>query len=291
MNRSNWRSGILLLAILLLALGLRLYRLAAPSLWNDEGTSVAVAQRDLATIARGAAYDIHPPLYYWLLHGWVLLLGTGEAAVRSPSALLGVVLVALIYALGRQLRPGEGAGIGLLAAFLAAINPFEIYYSQEARMYVLAAVLAAAAVLALVRFVESRSATALAALVVLEAAGLYTHYSFIFVVVVMNLAYLLSLRARHVDRGQVVSWIAAQAAVALLYLPWLPTALRQVTGWPGPSPQVPFIQALADTWRWLVLGPTIATKQAAVPLLAAAITVFPEARLTLDFERMRMMIG
>ena len=270
MNRSSSRPVILLFLILLVALGLRLYRLGSPSLWNDEGTSVAVAQRDLATIARDAAHDIHPPLYYWLLHGWVRVLGTGEAAVRSLSALLGVVLVALIYALGRRLRPGEGAGIGLLAAFLAAINPFEIYYSQEARMYMLVAVLATASVLALVRFVESRSATGLAALVVLEAAGLYTHYSFIFLVVVVNLAYLLSLKARHVDRGQVVSWIAAQAAVALLYLPWLPTALRQVTGWPGPSPQVPFIQALADTWRWLVLGPTIATKQAAVPLLAAA---------------------
>ena len=230
---------------------------------------MAVAQRDLATIARDAANDIHPPLYYWLLHGWVRLLGTGEAAVRSLSALLGVALVALIYALGRRLRPEGGAWIGLLAALLAAVNPFQVYYSQEARMYMLAAVLAAAAVLALIRFVESRSAAALVALVVLEAAGLYTHYSFVFVVVVVNLAYLLSLRTPRLDRGQVLGWIVAQAAVVLLYLPWLPTALRQVTSWPGPSPQDPFFQALADTWRWLVLGPTIETGQAAVPLLAA----------------------
>lgn len=272
MNRSSLRSGIVLLAILLLALGLRLYRLDAQSLWNDEGTSVAVAQRDLATIARDAANDIHPPLYYWLLHGWVGLLGTGEAAVRSLSALLGVGLVAIIYALGRQLRSEKEAWIGLLAAFLAAVNPFQIYYSQEARMYMLAAVLAAAAVLALIRFVESRSAAALAALVVLEAAGLYTHYSFAFVVVAVNLGYLLSLwpRKGHLDRGQAAGWIAAQAVVVLLYLPWLPTALRQVTGWASPSPHVPFSQAVADMWRWLALGPTAETGQAAAPLLAAA---------------------
>ena len=256
--------------ILLLALGLRFYHLAEPSLWNDEGTSVAVAQRDLATIARDAANDIHPPLYYWLLHGWVRLLGTGEAAVRSLSALLGVALVALIYALGRWLRPQEGAWIGLLAAFLAAVNPFQVYYSQEARMYMLVAVLAAAVVLALVRFVESGPIAALVALVVLEAAGLYTHYSFIFLVAVVNLAYLLSLRTRRLDRGQLLGWIASQAVVVLLYLPWLPAALRQVTSWPGPSPQVSFFQALAETWRWLVLGPTIETGQAVVPLLAAA---------------------
>ncbi|HHX43660.1 MAG TPA: hypothetical protein GX714_06700, partial [Chloroflexi bacterium] len=49
------------IVILLAALALRLYHLDAQSLWNDEGTSVALAQRDLATIARHASYDIHPP--------------------------------------------------------------------------------------------------------------------------------------------------------------------------------------------------------------------------------------
>jgi mannosyltransferase len=269
-NRSSLRSRLLLLVILLLALGLRLYRLDAQSLWNDEGTSVAVAQRGLATIARDAAQDIHPPLYYWLLHGWVRLLGTGEAAVRSLSALLGVALVALVYALGRRSWPDRGSWLSLLAAFLAAVNPFQVYYSQEARMYMLAAVLAAAAMLALVWFVESRSTAALAALLVVEAAGLYTHYSFIFIVAALNLAYLLSLWTKRLDRGQVLAWIVAQAAVVLLYLPWLPTALRQVTAWPGPAPQVSFFQSLADTWRWLALGPAIETGQAAAPLLAAA---------------------
>ena len=132
----------LLFLILLLALGLRFYRLDAQSLWNDEGTSVAVAQRGLVTIARDAAQDIHPPLYYWLLSGWVRLFGTSEAAVRSFSALLGVILVALTYALGRLLA---GKWAGLAAALLAAINPFQIYYSQEGRMYMLLAVLGALA--------------------------------------------------------------------------------------------------------------------------------------------------
>jgi len=171
----------LLVAILLLALGLRLFNLDAQSLWNDEGTSVAVAQRDLATIARDAAQDIHPPLYYWLLSGWLRLTGPSEFAVRALSAFLGVVLVALVYVLGRLLA---NRWVGLAAAFLAAINPFQIYYSQEARMYMLLAVLTAATMLALVRFVERDSIPALGVLVLLEAAGLYTHYSFLFVILI-----------------------------------------------------------------------------------------------------------
>jgi mannosyltransferase len=89
-----------LILILLLAAVLRFCCLDAQSLWNDEGTSVTVAQRDPMTIARNAAADIHPPLYYWALSGWVRMHGTSEPAVRSLSALLGVVLVALTYALG-----------------------------------------------------------------------------------------------------------------------------------------------------------------------------------------------
>jgi 4-amino-4-deoxy-L-arabinose transferase-like glycosyltransferase len=269
-------ASALLVLILLLAFGLRFYRLDAQSLWNDEGTSVAVAQGDLGAIARDAARDIHPPLYYWLLSGWLRLFGTSETAVRALSALLGVVLVALTYALGRRLI---GRWAALAAALLAAIHPFQVYYSQEARMYMLLAVLTAGALLALVYLVEgSRSALAAwVALVLLEVAGLYTHYSFVFVVLILNLAYGLWLilirgvrhRAGAPLRG--LLWLLSQAAVVLLYLPWLPTAIRQVTTWPSPAEGYAFLPALADTVRWLIFGPTIESGGVIVPLLVAAL--------------------
>lgn len=265
------QAGLLLL-ILLLAAALRFYGLGAQSLWNDEGTSVAVAQRDVATIAQDAAGDIHPPLYYWLLSGWVRLLGTGEAAVRSLSALLGVALVALTYALGRRLLPGHAA---LAAAFLSAINPFQIYYSQETRMYMLLAALSAAAVLAMIGFVRRGSWPALLALALLEVAGLYTHYSFLFMVLVLNLAFALSLwRPLPGPDGHplrpVLLWAGFQVAVVLAYLPWLPVALRQVGAWPSPA-RPALLPALVVTWRWLVFGPTASAWPVAAPLLAAAL--------------------
>jgi mannosyltransferase len=261
----------LLLIILLLALGLRFYRIDHQSLWNDEGTSVALAQRDLVTIAREAARDIHPPLYYWLLNGWVRLAGSSELGIRSLSALLGLLLVALTYAAGSLLG---GKRLGVTASLLAAISPFQVYYSQEARMYMLAAVLASGAMVALVRFVRARSWSSLAALILLEAAGLYTHYSFVFILLVLNVAYLLRLRKGDA-MGQVGVWMASQAAVLLLYLPWLPSALRQVTTWPSPAQRGGFLPNLATEWRWLVLGPTIEAGEVAVPLtLAGALVVW-----------------
>ena len=128
-------------ALVLLAVALRFYRIDGQSLWSDEGTSVVLALRDLGAITRGAALDIHPPLYYYLLHFWMTAFGSGEIAVRALSALLGAATVWLTWLLGRRLF---SAPVGLAAALLLALSPLHVQYSQETRMYVLATLLALA---------------------------------------------------------------------------------------------------------------------------------------------------
>ena len=142
-------------AVVLLALALRFYRLDGQSLWGDEGTSVALALRDLAAITQGAALDIHPPLYYYLLHFWMMALGSGEIAVRGLSALLGAATVGLTYLLGRRLF---GCPVGLAAALLLAVSPLQVQYSQEARMYMLATLLGLASAYCAVRAWEAPTA-------------------------------------------------------------------------------------------------------------------------------------
>ncbi len=277
-RRHNGRLGAsILLLVMLLALGLRCHRLNAQSLWNDEGTSVALAQRDLITITRDASRDIHPPLYYWMLSGWVRVLGTAEWAVRSLSALLGVVLVSLIYALGRELA---GRRVGVAAALLAAIHPFQVYYAQEARMYMLLAVLTAAAMLALIRFpgrASTPSFMPLVALILTETAGLYTHYSFAFVIVILNVSavlwWALSRRLLTAPWRAMKWWGISQVCVVLLYLPWLPIAIQRVTSWPSPRRSAVGFSAVVETWRWLLLGPTVETAEVVVALVAAAFLV------------------
>ena len=138
----------LLLIILLLASFLRFYRIDAQSFWNDEGNSARIAERTLDLILEGAAGDIHPPGYYLLLHGWRALFGQSEFALRSLSAVAGLALVIFTYLLGRHLF---GEATGLTAAFLGAISPFAVCYSQEARMYALLAALSAASTYLLLR--------------------------------------------------------------------------------------------------------------------------------------------
>ncbi len=239
-------STFILIAILLLATLLRFYRLDAQSLWSDEGASVAQAVRDIPTSVQNAAGDIHPPLYYILLHFWVIPFGTNEIGVRSFSAVLGVALVGVCYLLGRKLWD---ECTGLIAALLAAINPFQIYYAQEARMYMLLALLGALTVYATIRGLDNsqlprkrpnsqirdRKQRWYGVYLIAAVMGLYTHYLFPIVLVVCNLLFVIAV-LRTSQKHRSGTWIVLQLATMAAFLPWLPTALRQITTWPaGPQ--------------------------------------------------------
>jgi mannosyltransferase len=282
-NTENW-INITLLLILVLAAFLRFYRLDAQSLWADEGNSVSLSGRSLDHITAGAAHDIHPPLYYYLLHFWMRVFGNSEFAVRALSALLGTVLVYLTYLLGRHL---SDYWLGLVAAFLSAISPFQVYYSQEARMYILLATLSALSVYSFVRFLEAEAAKTqstqhatrntylwAAFYILATALSLYTHYSFPIVLVMENLLYgiwlAISWRQGRV-LGRVLRWVVIQLAVVALYWPWLPTAYRQVSNWPSISQPYGLLFVVQEAFRLFSLGPTAGAQYTSLLLLGFAV--------------------
>ena len=218
-----------ILLILLLATALRFYHLDQQSLWSDEGNSVALTHASFAQIAARTAFDIHPPFYYWLLKGWVSFWGGTEFALRALSASLGVLLIALIIRLGRDVAADS---VGLAAGFVAALTPFQVYYAQETRMYMLLTLLAAASVWLALRCWQTgpphRGVWLGYALVV--ALGLYTQYAFPLMLAVINGTALIVLWQR---KSRLLAWLGWQAIPLLLYLPWLPIAFRQITTWPS----------------------------------------------------------
>lgn len=296
----------LLLATLLLAAFLRFYRIEAQSLWNDEGNSARLAERSAGLIVAGAAGDIHPPGYYLLLSAWRAAAGGSEFALRGFSAFAGILLVALVYRLGQQYFDDPAA---LAAALFAAIHPALIYYSQEARMYQLAAALGAAATLAATQWLadaqkpqipnsgKSRTPTSKSQFIIhrssflvpLTALGLYIHYSFAFVVIAVNLTALGGMifhRAQphpHTPTRRILHWLALQLLALLLFAPWLPTAARQLTTWPSAREYLPLDEAFIGVSRWLILGPT------ADPALAATALFGASVLLAMALRRRRQM--
>jgi len=254
--------------LLVLAALLRFYHIGASSLWSDEGNTWALLSRSFTQIARDAAADIHPPGYYWLLKVWSIFFGTSTVAMRGFSALLGVLLVYLIYRIGRYFSPPStpfahlGMASALLAAFLAAINPFQIYYSQEARMYLLLAVAGTGLMLALIIYLnKAGKATAwgaVAGYVIAGTLGLWTHYSFPIVLAAAGLGYLVELHRSVPGKDQrrsLLTFGIVNTIMVLLYLPWLPTAIRRLLAWPAGGGATAFGAGIQLTLSTLLVGP------------------------------------
>ncbi len=129
---------------LFLAYALRAYAVSHQALRGDEAFSLGFASQSIGEmIGAMARTEPNPPLYWFLLHGWMRVAGQSELAVRWPSVLAGVLTVALAYRLGRALISGA---VGLGAALLVAVSPFLIWYSQDARVYALLSALVLAAI-------------------------------------------------------------------------------------------------------------------------------------------------
>jgi mannosyltransferase len=259
-NRLRWG---LMVAIVLLAIGLRIYRLGAESLWYDETVSAYLASESLPAMVAHTAGDIHPPGYYLLLHAWIGLTGSSDWGMAFLSLFFGVLLVVLVYPLGAQVF-GEGAG--LLASLLVAISPYNIWYSQEVRMYTLGAALGLGLLAAVIPLLANPDARGfalwgrLALYAACGALGLWTLYYFAFLLVAVNLMvggwWLVGRWRRRVDWGWLGRWVLAQGAVLLLYAPWFPVAWRQATEPPVP-PWRGFTalgDLLVEGWSALSLG-------------------------------------
>ncbi|WP_242176257.1 MULTISPECIES: glycosyltransferase family 39 protein [unclassified Pseudomonas] len=225
---SRIRFFTLLVAVLLLATAIRFYKLDAPYMWSDEAFSVLLSRASPPLIWYHTSHDVHPPLYYIVLHYWMAMWGEGVEAVRSLSALLGIATVALGVFLTRLVSHRHTA---IMAGLLLALSPMAVRYSQEARMYALMALLLMGATIALIHWAKApNNQRWLAVYVVLMIAGFYTHY-FTALCVVAHWCYLLlvSIRGKTSSPLHYRTWWWANVCIVLAYGPWLYSLLDLLT--------------------------------------------------------------
>ena len=219
------RMKLILIMISLAAVGLRLWGLDA-ALWYDEAFSAWLAQLPPERILEATLGDVHPPAYYLLLWAVNDLLGHSEAVLRLPSVLAGLALVYLVAKIGLALGLGQKAV--WLATCITAFSPFQIYYSQEARVYSLLSLAVAGAALGLI---ERRGWLATTG----ALAALYLHHlAGVFLVGLWLAAFVTELPDHSCDRpgrSRFLAWTGL--AVAIGFLPglgWLLLQLRSVGG-------------------------------------------------------------
>lgn len=232
LERRHWNP--LLLLIVLFAFALRVYQLDDFAFWQDEGLTTlrsgyAVGEilSNRITIQEGVTKDTHPPAYYLIAHYGRILFGRSDFSYRYTSVLFGVLLVPLLFQLGRRLN---GMMVGMLAAVLAALNPLQVWYAREARMYTMLVFLGAAASYVLWRaLTEPRISTrGLVAKIILYffLAGLafYTHYTAIFLIVAQGLFWIWLLWRR----GLRLVIIGAGLAAVLVAIPLIPVTIPRL---------------------------------------------------------------
>jgi mannosyltransferase len=214
-----WGGGLL---VLVLAVLTRLYGLTDAAIWGDEGSSLLMSRYTLDGIWAHAARDVHPPMYFMMLHGWIGLFTDGIFSIRSLSALPGVASVMLGMWLVRLIANPRAA---LLAGLMLALLPTAVRYSQEVRMYSWLGLWLLGATIALVYWVKQpRHTHALVIYALLMATAFYTHY-FTALCVLVHWAYLLVLRLqpdpplKHITRP---AWWLSNVAIVVLFAPWIP---------------------------------------------------------------------
>lgn len=127
--------GVALLGVTLLAVAVRGFRLGWQPLWWDEGYSIYFATEPIPRMLWLTARDIHPPLFYGLLHGWFALFESSRPEVaRLLSVVSGVAAIPTLAWLALLMRP-DRPRLAFWAALLLAISPMHLFYSQEVRMY------------------------------------------------------------------------------------------------------------------------------------------------------------
>jgi mannosyltransferase len=223
---------------LAIAAGLVLRFWTRSGLWLDEALTVNIARLPLHDIPDALKHDGAPPLYYYLLHFWMVVFGQSNSAVRALSGLFAVLTLPVGWFCGRRLG---GRAVAWTMVVLLASAPFAVYYATESRMYALVILLTGCGFLALGRAVDKPRPGNLIAVAVVTAALLYTQYWAVYLVALVGLWLVVAVwHSRRRGQPGEAPWAAlfAVAAGVLLFVPWAPTFVYQAkhTGTPWAAP-------------------------------------------------------
>lgn len=215
---------LLLLGVILLGTALRFHALGEDSLWNDEIIQAAWARESLGWIYNQLRPSFEAALGVYILH-FVRLVGENEFILRFPGVLYGILSLALIYRLGRQLLEPL---TGVLAALLLAVSAFHLRHSQEVHPYTLVVMLSILSLDGFVRTLRRPTWGAWSVWILATALSVYAHPFTIFVfaaemgtVAILRIGRLLQM-ARPV---QLKRFLLGGMLVVLLWMPEFVPAL------------------------------------------------------------------
>ena len=199
--------------------------------WFDESYSVAIAKHDFADIYNITGHDVHPPVYYWMLHVVYLIFGNNIMIFRMFSVLAIILLGILGYT---HIRKDFGEKVGVLFSFFTFFLPVMSTYSQEIRMYSWGCFIISVMAIYAYRFYVAvkqnyKYIKNLVIFGVFSILACYLHYYALATAGVINLLLLIFvIKNRKQNKKALIHFLILAGIQIVLYIPWLLFMTSQV---------------------------------------------------------------
>ena len=194
------------------------------NIWFDESYSVAIAKHDFMDIWKITGNDVHPALYYWLLHLVYLIFGNNVMIFRLFSVLAIIILGILGIT---HIKKDFGEKTGLLFSFFAYFLPVMCTYSQEIRMYSWSClIITLMSIYAYRLYISVKnneySKKNLIIFGILSIASCYIHYYALVTAGLVNLLLLIYfIKNAKTNKKPLIHFLILAGIQVVLYIPWL----------------------------------------------------------------------
>jgi mannosyltransferase len=225
-GRNRIYAGALLLIIIAGAC-MRFFHIGRESIWCDEGFSLYSASNILDFLGSPARlyagyFELHPPLYFIILHFWIKLFGTSEGALRTPTTIAGIISLYMIFLLGKALYDKK---TGIIASLILMVSLYDIFnVCQEARPYAFLNLFTLCSYYYLWKATEEGGLKNLILYGLFTIMLIYTHYYGAFIILAQNIyvaVFLFFRGSRSSDYLDWKKWLLCQGAIALAFMPWI----------------------------------------------------------------------
>ncbi len=215
-----------LLAIMLVALGLRMYMLAEKEFGVDEKFQEGLVTGSLENIVTTYKKEIihNPPLHTILSHCIYVLFGR-YYFVKLFSVFCGLAAIILIYKITETTTNKKAA---ITAAILLAFNPLHIFYSQHTRSYSMLIFLYLVLIYTTLRFLQKQTLKNGIVVSIIGGIIVYTHYVGLLAVVASFL--LILFKEKRITKIVLISMVLS----IIIFLPLVLVMLTHPSPWSSP---------------------------------------------------------
>jgi mannosyltransferase len=265
---SDWFGvGLTLVLFMLLAWP----TITGASAYFDEGYSAYLARFDPLSTSVYTAFDVHPPLYYFVLHIWQSIVGSGVAELRFLTVIFAWIAIIFTFL---TIRRWFGRKAALLTIGLMIFSPLFIRYGSAMRMYTMALAITFAATYVLLRAVTEKDKRWWRIYTALVTIGMWTNYFMALVWVTHVIWIYWQYRS---DKVIVKSAKKAYLWAMIWYVPWLPILIFryvavQASGfWIPPLSIETFTSTVTESIVFRSAADTVTWLAAAIVFLLAVI--------------------